>query len=308
MTPVKIILGILILLSSRFLVIFIKDYVRFYREGKLEKVNIIFTSILAFIVNFLDALGIGSYASSTAVFKFTGMVKDKQIPGTLNVATMMPVLFQALIFITIIQVDIFTMITIIVCTMIGSYIGASIVSKLPERKIQIGMGFGLFAVAITMVLQILNIMPPGGNVTYLSGIKLGIAWVGAFILGITNCIGIGVYAPMMALLLSLGMSPIVIFPIMMGSCAFFQTICGTKFVQEGQYNRQVSMIYSTVGVVGVLVAAYIVKTLPVEILKKLVVAVVIYTSANMFRSAFKSPKHEIEEIENVEPETTHVSR
>ena len=51
-----------------------------------------------FGTNFLDTLGIGSFATSTAIFKFWKMVPDELIPGTLNAGHTLPVIFQAFIF------------------------------------------------------------------------------------------------------------------------------------------------------------------------------------------------------------------
>ena len=39
---------------------------------------------LGFVTNFFDALGIGSFATSTAAFRLLKMVPDRVIPGTLN--------------------------------------------------------------------------------------------------------------------------------------------------------------------------------------------------------------------------------
>jgi hypothetical protein len=37
---------------------------------------------IGFITNFFDTLGIGSYATSTAMFRFWKVVPDEKIPGT----------------------------------------------------------------------------------------------------------------------------------------------------------------------------------------------------------------------------------
>ena len=40
---------------------------------------------IGFVTNFLDTLGIGSFAPTTAIFKAWKLVKDEWIPGTLNI-------------------------------------------------------------------------------------------------------------------------------------------------------------------------------------------------------------------------------
>ena len=51
---------------------------------------------IGFVTNFFDTLGIGSFAPTTAIFKFTGLVRDERIPGTLNVGHTAPTLVEAL--------------------------------------------------------------------------------------------------------------------------------------------------------------------------------------------------------------------
>ncbi len=60
-----------------------------------------------------------------------------------------------------------------------------------------------------------------------------------------------------------------------------------KFVKEGAYNRKASMAITIFGVIAVLIAAYIVKELPLNILTWLVIVVIIYTSTIMFKAYSK---------------------
>jgi len=286
---IKIISGILIVFTLVFAFIFCKDYLKTKEEGRLEEGgNWVVYGIVGLIANFLDTLGIGSFAPTTAVYKFLKLVDDRIIPGTLNVANCIPVVAEALIFMTVIKVDITTLVTMILAATAGSYFGAGIVAKLPKKKVQIGMGIALFVVAFVMLSGLLNIMPVGGDATALTGAKLIVALLGNFIIGALMCIGIGSYAPCMALVFALGMSPKVAFPIMMGSCAFLEPTAAIKFVREGAYHRKVSLATNIFGVIGVLIAAYIVKELPLTTLKWVVVFVIIFTACMMFRSAIKN--------------------
>jgi uncharacterized membrane protein YfcA len=171
---------------------------------------------------------------------------------------------------------------------LGAVLGAGIGSKLPEKKIQLGMGIALLIVALIFIAGLFNLMPVGGDAIGLTGTKLVIGVVGNFILGALMTIGIGLYAPCMALVYALGMSPRVAFPIMMGSCAFLMPAASIKFVQEGAYDRKASVAITIAGSLGVLVAAYLVKSMPLTLLKWLVVFVIIYTAITMLRSAMRN--------------------
>src|SRR4051794_26633815 len=59
---------------------------------------------LGFVTAFFDALGIGSYAPTTAVLKLRRLVADEKIPGTLNVGHTLATVAQAFIFIAVVTV------------------------------------------------------------------------------------------------------------------------------------------------------------------------------------------------------------
>lgn len=287
---VKIVFGLLLLLVAYFAFVFCTDYAKAAKEGKLEKSNFWALGAVGFVTNFLDTLGIGSFAPTTALLKFFKLSEDRTIPGTLNASCTIPVAIEALIFITVIKVDPVTLFSMLAAATVGAVVGAGIVSKLDEKKIQLGMGVALLIVALVMLAQQLNLMPPGGNAIGLTGTKLIIAVVANFILGALMTLGIGLYAPCMALVFALGMSPKIAFPIMMGSCAFLMPAAAAKFVKEGAYDRKASMAITIFGTIGVFIAAYIVKELPLNVLKWLVIIVIIYTSTMMFKSANKAKK------------------
>lgn len=280
----KVVLMILGILVAIFAVVFVKDFVKTSNEGKLGEGSFITAGVSGFIVNFFDTLGIGAFAPLTALLKGFKITRDKLIPGTLNVACTIPVAVEAFIFIDSIEVEPVTLISMIAAASLGAIVGAGFVSKLDEKKIQITMAVALLVVAVIMLISQLGLMPLGGDAVGLSGVKLAIAIVGNFILGTLMTVGIGLYAPCMALVYALGLSPKIAFPIMMGSCAFLMPSASIKFVKEKTYDTKASMAVTIFGVLGVFIAAYLVKELPLEVLKWLVIAVVLYTSLSMFKS------------------------
>lgn len=247
---------------------------------------------VGFITDFFDTLGIGSFAPTTAMFKFWKLAPDECIPGTLNVGHALPTIAEALIFIAIVSVAPLTLILLIVAALAGAFLGAGIVSKWPRRYVQTGMGLALIAAGILFILKNLNILPGGGNALGLSGTLLWIGVAGNFILGALMTIGIGLYAPAMIMVALLGMSPIAAFPIMMGSCAFLMPVAGWRFIKFDAYTLKAALGLTIGGVPGVLAAAYIVKSLPLTSLRWLVSAVVIYTAVMMLRSAIVERKVE----------------
>jgi uncharacterized membrane protein YfcA len=276
----------LTILFVYFGIVFIRDYARTARQQGLGQASFLSLGVVGFITNFFDTLGIGSFAPTTALLKHFKLTADRTIPGTLNASCTLPAFFQAMIFMTVIKVDPLTLVAMLAAATAGSVLGAGFVSKLDERKVRIGLGSALCAVALVMLAGQVQIMPRGGTAIGLPPGKLLFAVGVNFLLGALQTIGVGLYAPCIALVYALGMSPIAAFPIMMSSCAFLQSAASVKFVKEGAYDRKATLAIALFGSVGVFFAAYIVKSLPLWILKWLVIVVILFTAAMMFKAAF----------------------
>ena len=240
---------------------------------------------IGFITNFFDTLGIGSYAPTTSFFKLWRVVPDEQIPGTLNVGHTIPTLVEAFIYIAVVQVDVVTLALMLAAATLGAWLGAGVVSRWSRRKIQIGMGTALLVTAGFFLASQLHLMPVGGDAIGLTGIKLVIAVCANAVLGALMTLGIGLYAPCLAVISLLGMNQATAFPIMMGSCAFLMPVGSERFIREERYNLKAALGLAIGGAPGVLIAAFIVKAMSVVAVRWLVIVVVIYTAIMMLRSA-----------------------
>ena len=296
-----------------------------------------------FVTNFLDTLGIGSFATTTTIFRlrltprqktmwalafgliaviagivltvirpaflsgrgiwFGGAlallllaavvtlyfggdpVDDQQIPGTLNFGHTLPTIAQAFIFTTIVPVDPKTLILLIAASVLGAWVGAGVVARWSRKRIQFGMGVALLAFAGFQLLTITHSNPTGGTLLELTGAKLAIAFLGNLMLGALMTLGIGLYAPCMIMIYLLGMNPTAAFPIMMGSCAFLMPVASARFVRERSFNLRASLGLMVGGVPAVLLAALIVKSLPLTVVRWLVLVVVIYTAVGLIRAS-----------------------
>jgi uncharacterized membrane protein YfcA len=241
--------------------------------------------VISFIANFFDTLGIGSYATTTSMFRFWNVVRDEKIPGTLNVGYVLPTVVQALIYITIVEVEFLTLIAIIGAAVAGAWLGAGIVAGLPRRQVQIGMGFALLGAASLMLLSLLGIGPPPGTALGVSGTLLGIAIVISAILGALMMLGIGYYAPCLILISLIGMNPTAAFPIMMGACAFLMPVGSLQFIKKQSYDLRAAIGLMLGGPLAVLIAAFIVESLPLNYVRWGVIAIVVYTAIGMLRTA-----------------------
>jgi uncharacterized membrane protein YfcA len=241
--------------------------------------------VIGLVTDFFDTLGIGSFAPTTAIYKLRRMVPDELIPGTLNVGHAPSAITESLIFVTAILVDPILLVTMIMSAAAGAWLGAGVVARLPRRAIQIAMGIALLIAGTVFTLINLHALPGGGTAMSLEGWKFALAVGINFILGALMSVGIGLYAPCMITLALLGMHPIAAFPIMMGACALLQPVASLRFFQTGRFAWGPSLGLAFGGVVGVLIAAYIVKSLPLIALRWLVIVVIAYAAFAMLRSA-----------------------
>jgi uncharacterized membrane protein YfcA len=203
----------------------------------------------------------------------------------MNVGHALSTIAQAFIYTTIVPVDPTTLVLMIVAASAGSWLGAGVVVHWPRRRIQIGMGIALLGAAAVMLLTELHLVPGGGATLGLTGTRLAIGLAGNFVLGVLMMLGIGLYAPCMILVSLLGMNPTAAFPIMMGSCAFLMPISSMRFVSTRTYDVKAALGLALGGLPAVLIAAFLVRSLPLGAVHWLVVAVVIYTAMHMLATA-----------------------
>jgi uncharacterized membrane protein YfcA len=240
---------------------------------------------LGFITDFLDTLGVGSFATTSTALKLGRVVEDDEIPGTMNIGHCLPTMLEAAIFIGVIGVEKFTLVSMIVAGALGAWFGTGFVVRWPKLAIQRGMAIALIVTAAFIALRTSGVFPGGGDALALTGIALVVGIVVNFFIGSITSLGIGNYAPCMALVSLLGMDPKAAFPIMMGSAALILPAAAIRFFKSGRFHKRTALALTIGGIPGVLVAAFIVKELPLDVVKWLVVVVLVYTSALMWISA-----------------------
>lgn len=288
---VKILIFFLLALMVYYSIYYFPDL---YRHRKEKDGNFAIGAVIGLITDFLDTLGIGSYAPTTLLLDFTHQLdNDRKLPGTLNVAHSIPCIIEGIIFMTVVKVSPVTLFSMVIAAIIGSWVGSKTVTKLSEQKVQFYVGIALIITAVLMVARQmgwLDVLGVGNTATALTGIKLVIGVVGNFILGMLMTIGVGLYAPCMAMVYMLGLSPLVAFPIMMGSCAGLMPVASVNFIKTGDYARQVSFGITIGGLVGVFIAAKFVTNMNLSVLTWIIIVIVLYTGASYIVKSRKTAK------------------
>jgi len=240
-----------------------------------------------FVTQFLDTLGIGSFATTTSAFRFGRLVPDELIPGTLNVSLTLSAIAQTYLFTRLVPVEAKTLILMIGAAVLGAWVGAPIVARWPRARIQFGMGTALLIFAAILLGGMFSVLPAGGNALALTGMKLIFAIAANFMLGALMTLGIGLYAPCMILVSLLGLTPAAAFPIMMGSCAFLMPVSTARFVKVGCYHSKAVVSIALAAIPSVILAFVWFRTLPLRAVQWLVLVVVVYAAIGLIRTAWR---------------------
>ncbi|MGU5695165.1 TSUP family transporter [Aeromonas veronii] len=262
------------------------------QSGSFEATPFWPVALIGGVANFLDTLGVGSFAVKTACYKQFKLIDDRVLPGTLNGQCVLPTVTQSLIFVGAVAVEPLTLISMMMAAAAGAAWGARHVASFDRQTIRLVMAISLLVVAGFIFAGLLGLFPVGGDAMGLSGYKLAIALLGNFIFGVLMNVGIGLFAPCMTLVYLLGMNPLAAFPIMMGSTAVLSVFSAGTFIRKGAFDAKAVLAVAIFGPIGVVLAAMLVKSMDMEMLKWLVAFIVIYTSWTMYaswRAARRSP-------------------
>jgi uncharacterized membrane protein YfcA len=267
-----------------FLAVWIPDLVRASRAGAERVRPNAWELVVGYFTDFLDTLGIGSFATTTTLYRMRRTIDDRLLPGTLNVGHTLPTILQAYIYIDNVGVEMTTLVSMIVAAVAGSLLGAPIVARWERRRVQLGLGAALLVLVGVLVYRQLWTEPKAGTLG-LSGALFGLGVAANFVLGALMTIGVGLYAPCLVLVSMLGMNPTSGFPIMMGSCAFLMPLASVPFIRQRAYSPRATLGLTLAGLPAVWIAAKYVTSLDLYWVKWLVAAVVIYTAITLLVAA-----------------------
>ena len=253
---------------------------------------------LGAVVNFFDALGIGSFATTTAWMRFRRMVPDRLIPPTMIAGLTPPVLAESIIFLILlgVLVDPILLFGCSVATLVGGLVGAPLVARARVWIVQLTVAIGLVLAATAYVMTNLHLFPGGGTATGLPPLQTAIAIAVSLVLGLLANFGVGNFAPTLVMLSLMGMDPRLCFPIMATGGSLMGIGSGIRHINIGQIDLRIVLGLALGGIPAVIVAALVVKSMPLELLRWLVLAVVLYAAVVLLRAALAGRRRDRAEM------------
>lgn len=263
--------------------------VSYARQNKISLTDRFWTGFaIGFVTDLLDTLGIGTFATTTSLLKATKLIDDdRRIPATMTTAHIIPILLEALLFITIVEVEMTTLISLAIAAFTGASVGARVTQHWDTRKVQRVLGILLIIAAGIMVYRMVTNPGAdlGNDVRGLTDWRLLVGIVFDFFIGMLLSMGLGNYAPELIFFSLMGISPAVALPVMMLNAAMMLSAGAKQFIQSGRVNWPGVPGIIVGGVLGVLTAAFFLSSLDVNNLKILVVFIASYTGFTLLRSS-----------------------
>lgn len=272
----------LALAVSLFAFILVKSAMRSRSVPNLEAL------VVGVIVNFFDALGIGSFAPTAAWLKFRRLVPDGLIPQTMLVGLTPPSIVEAIVFLSLlgVLVDPALLFGCAIALLLGGLLGAPLVARTRVWIVQLIVGCALVLAAIAYTMTNLHLFPGGGTATGLPPALMIVAIVANFGFGVLLNFGVGNFAPTLVMLSLMGMDPRLCFPIMAAGAGLCGAGASIRHIMIGKIDLRIVLGFAIGGIPAVLIAALLVKSMPLDLLRWLVIVVVLYAAAVMFRAAF----------------------
>lgn len=276
-----LVIALIAIVNGIYAVFLFSDSFRRRDSLKSEKGHPLFLALYTCAAHFMGTFGLSDFAISVVVYRKLHLVEDPRLPGTLNTQCTIPVAVMAFAYISAIEVNRLTLIVCVLSQICGTVFGSKYVSFLNPSKLKMCMSAALLGTAFLMLAGKLGIIPGGGDSIGLTPGKLAVAAILIFIFGALNMIGFGSFAPTMATVYALGLSPVVAFPLMMVSSSLSLPMGSIKFVKSGNYSIKIAILSSVFGVLGVLIAIYFVKALDPSLLQWIMILIIAYTSVSV---------------------------
>ena len=257
------------------------------------KKHVIYNSILALVANFLDVEGIGTHAVNAIGFKMGRSVEDSNIPGTMNVGAAVPCCLAAFLFYPISRVDGVTIILLIIPAVIGAFAMSGVIGKMNLLGVRLLMGTGLVIMSIFMFVKGFSL----GNVDFecnsiaLTGGQLVIAMICSLIFGGLMNIGVGYYAPMIAILSMLGLDVTSSLTIVFGATSMLLAFGNAPMlIKIGKFDMVTVITQLFLGSLGVVAAYMLQKHLPIHIMTIVIAMAVLVTGFSFLKDFAKGQR------------------
>ncbi|HHF7366243.1 TPA: TSUP family transporter [Legionella bozemanae] len=251
----------------------------------MQYLKLIVSGVIAFIA---DTLGVGSFAVNVALAKLTGTFRDDEMPAVNNGAQVIPGTIESLFFMGLVDVDLTTLLTLVMGTCVGGLLGGFVVSHMSKQTIRLAMVCCFALIILLLISHQFRLLPVGGELTELHSWKLIIGFLAMVVCGALTSVGIGLFVMVQGVLFLMNVSPVVAFPIMTTAGAMQQPLTTFVFLKHNKIPLKKTMILSLSGCLGVFITIPIFMQLTITWLHLLLLFILTYNFFAVGRSYLRS--------------------
>ncbi|KTD72387.1 sulfite exporter TauE/SafE family protein [Legionella tucsonensis] len=251
----------------------------------MQYLKLSISGAIAFIA---DTLGVGSFAVNVALAKLMGTFRDDEMPAVNNGAQVIPGTIESLFFMRLIDVDLTTLLTLVMGTCVGGLLGGFVVSHMSKQTIRLSMVCCFALIILLLISHQFRLLPVGGELTELHSWKLIIGFLAMMVCGALTSVGIGLFVMVQGVLFLMNVSPVVAFPIMTTAGAMQQPLTTFVFLKHNKIPLKKTMILSLSGCLGVFITIPVFMQLTITWLHLLLLFILTYNFFAVGRSYLRS--------------------
>lgn len=266
-----------------FLILLLRCWLRDRNALRSQPGNSILLALYCAALQFVTAFGVSDFSVSIIVYRKFHLVEDDKLPGTLLTSCVIPVAVMALGYLTVTQVEEFTLAICVLCGIAGSIVGSLTVSRLNVTAVRLLMALALLTAGCMMILRALGLMPASGHAFGFHGWRLAVTAVITFLLSGLSMGGFSVSAMLLCYFYAMGLEPSAAFPLAMGTCSIACAFGGIQYIRKGRFSLKLALLSTVFGGIGAFIAVCFVHSLDVSALQWLITAVAFYSAVTLLR-------------------------
>lgn len=273
-----LLISIIIILAANIF----KDVIKHKTSIKDENGGWIYYAVCGFLVFFAAAFGISDAALNTLCLRSKQRVSIKNLPGTITVGAMLPMEAVSLSYLAAVDVDIMTVLVLAATMAAGSRFGANVIGKSSPQTIKKLL---LFALSLSVIILLVKIIFFSNGVGVRNGLEIlpliMVSFITFFIAALAM-VGLASSAPMVAIFMLLGISPIASLATAIMANSLGNPMGAMKYIKDGTYNRK-PVLMMLCGIPGGIIGSKCVQYVNPAILPFIMIGVIIFAIVLVLR-------------------------
>lgn len=277
----KILFAVIITVIILFLAVFLKDLLKNRNSLSAESGSAAYYLVWEFAVWFAATFGISDSALNTIVLRHRAYVPMSLLPGTFVVGSAVPISVIGLGYMNTYPADIAASLVMMAAGAMGAFAGAAFAVKINGKAIKNILAALLMATAVCLIIKYILTKGADGTLTELSTSQTVITAIVSFIAAGLAMVGFGATAPVISLMMIMGITTTTIMPMVMCMCGIIAFTGSMKFIKSGMYHKKAALCEAMAGTAGAVTALQFIQDINTFILQIIMIGIILYSSISL---------------------------